>query len=158
MWNIFAVYVNQKLVKNIFDFFPSKIPKIFWQPMWNSLCHFSVTYVFATYVDSLCRRSLCCRSLCGNFIIQHICNKSLTSMWIFDSLCQNSLCRAAYVVAAYVAKNEYWWWEVLLCFYLCICRIVSIWVCVVWVWVISGLGDQCVRGMAWSVGVAEDSF
>ena len=109
MWNIFAVYVNQKLVKNIFDFFASKIPKIFWQPMWNILCHFSVTYVLAAYVDSLCNRSLCRCSLCGNFIILHICKKSLTSMWIFDHLCKNSLCRAAYVVAAYVTKNEYWW-------------------------------------------------
>ena len=108
MWNIFAVYVNQKLVKNIFDFFASKIPKIFWQPMWNILCHFSVTYVLAAYVDSLCNRSLCRCSLCGNFIILHICKKSLTSMWIFDHLCKNSLCRAAYVVAAYVTKNEYW--------------------------------------------------
>ena len=109
MWNIFAVYVNQKLVKNIFDFFASKIPKIFWQPMWNILCHFSVTYVLAAYVDSLCNRSLCRCSLCGNFIILHICKKSLTSMWIFDHLCKNSLCRATYVVAAYVTKNEYWW-------------------------------------------------
>ena len=41
---------------------------------------------------------------------------------------------------------------------LCICRIFSIWVCVFWVWGISGLGGQFAVGMVQSVGVAVGSF